>query len=326
MTKPRCAVLDDYQNVALKMADWSPAGVQVTAYNEHFATEDAVRRAVDGFDVVVAMRERTPFTKAFLATLPKLKLLQTTGPRNPSIDIRGAEELGITVCGTEALPYPTAELTWALILGLVRHIPHEDANMRAGGHWQTRVGVDLHGRTLGLLGLGTLGSRVARVGQAFGMDVIAWSNTLTAERCRGLGVAYVSRDDLVRRSDVLSIHTQLSRRTEGLIDTPQFEQMKRTAYLINTSRGFIVREAALVDALRRGLIAGAGLDTFETEPLPEDHPLRRLPSVLLTPHMGYVSEDNYRLWYRQIVENIAAWRKGAPIRRMDPTRNVDRSL
>lgn len=322
----RCAILDDYQNVALKMADWSTAGVEAISYNEHFATEEAVRRAVGGCEIVVAMRERTPFTKAFLATLPALKLLQTTGPRNPAIDIRGAEELGITVCGTEALPYPTAELTWALILGLVRHIPHEDTNMRACGHWQTRVGMDLHGRTLGLLGLGTLGSRVARVGQAFAMHVIAWSNKLTPERCGELGVEYVSKDELVRRADFLSIHTQLSRRTEGLIDRPEFEKMKRSAFLINTSRGFIVREAALVDALQRGLIAGAGLDCFETEPLPADHPLRRLPNVLLTPHMGYVSDDNYRLWYGQIVENVAAWRKGSPIRRMDPARNVDRSL
>ena len=322
----RCAILDDYQNVALTMADWSRAGVEVISYNEHFATEDAVRRAIDGFEVVVAMRERTPFTKAFLGTLSKLKLLQTTASRNPSIDIRGAEELGITVCGTDALPYPTAELTWALILGLVRHIAHEDANVRAGGHWQARVGADLHGRTLGLRGLGTLGTQVARVGQAFAMKVIAWSNNLKPERCRELDIEYVSKDDLIGRSDILSIHTQLSRRTEGLIDTPQFEKMKRTAYLINTSRGFIVRESALVDALQRGLIAGAGIDTFETEPLPLDHPLRRLPNVLLTPHVGYVSFDNYRLWYGQIVENIAAWKQGKVLRRLDAARNVDRSL
>ena len=322
----RCAVLDDYQNVALTMADWSGTGVEVVSYNEHFSGEDAVRKAIADFEIVVAMRERTPFTADFLRTLPKLKLLQTTGPRNPSIDLRAAEALGITCCGTDALPYPTAELTWALIFGLVKHIPHEDANMRANGHWQTRVGLDLHGRTLGLLGLGTLGAQVARVGLALGMKVIAWSNNLKPERCRELGVEYVSKDDLVARADVLSIHTQLSRRTEGLIDTPEFERMKRTAFLINTSRGFIVREAALVDALQRGLIAGAGVDTFETEPLPADHPLRRMPNVLLTPHMGYVSEDNYRLWYGQIVENIRAWRKGTPLRCMDPARNVDRSL
>ena len=208
----------------------------------------------------------------------------------------------------------------------MRHIAHEDANVRAGGHWQTRVGADLHGRTLGLLGLGTLGTQVARVGQAFAMKVIAWSNNLKPERCRELDIEYVSKDDLIGRSDILSIHTQLSRRTEGLIDTPQFEKMKRTAYLINTSRGFIVRESALVDALQRGLIAGAGIDTFETEPLPLDHPLRRLPNVLLTPHVGYVSFDNYRLWYGQIVENIAAWKQGKVLRRLDAARNVDRSL
>lgn len=322
----RCAVLDDYQDVALKMADWRPAGVDVTVYREHFATDDAVVGAIDRFDIVVAMRERTPFTRALMARLPKLKLLVSTGPRNPSIDLKAAAELGITVCGTDALPYPTAELTWALILGLVRHIPHEDANMRANGHWQTRVGIDLHGRTLGLLGLGTLGAQMARIGQAFGMRVIAWSNNLHPQRCAELGVGYVTLDQLVTEADVLSIHTQLSRRTEGLIDRPQFARMKRSAYLINTSRGHIVRESALVDALERGLIAGAALDAFETEPLPPDHPLRRLPNVLLTPHVGYVSGDNYRLWYAQIVETIAAWQEGRVVRPMDPARNVDRSL
>lgn len=322
----RCAILDDYQDVALKLADWSGTGVEAIAFHRHFETEDALREAIAGFEIVVAMRERTAFTRAFLATLPKLRLLQSTGPRNPSIDIRGAEELGITVCGTDALPYPTAELTWALILGLVRHIPHEDSNMRRAGHWQTRVGIDLHGRTLGLLGLGTVGSRVARVGQAFGMHVIAWSNNLRPERCGELGVEYVSKDDLVRRSDVLSIHTQLSRRTEGLIDRPEFERMKPGAFLVNTSRGFIVREAALIEALERRLIAGAALDVFEVEPLPADHRLRRMPNVLLTPHVGYVSDDNYRLWYGQIVENISAWMQGRVLRRMDAARNVDRSL
>jgi phosphoglycerate dehydrogenase-like enzyme len=322
----RCAVLDDYQNVALTMADWSTTGVEVTSYNEHFATENEVRKAIGDFEVVVAMRERTPFTADFLASLPKLKLLQTTGPRNPSIDLRAAERLGITCCGTEALPYPTAELTWALILGLVRHIPHEDANFRAGGPWQTRVAIDLHGRTLGLFGLGTLGSRVAKVGQAFGMKTIAWSNNLKPERCAELGVEYVSKEDLVRRSDVLSIHTQLSRRTEGAIGRAELGAMKRGAYLINTSRGAIVDEPALIDALKAGRIAGAGLDAFEVEPLPADHSFRNMPNVLVTPHMGYVSEDNYRLWYGQIVENIRAWKAGNVLRRMDPAKNVDRSL
>ena len=322
----RCAVLDDYQDVARSMADWTPAGVDLTVYNDHFATEPEVHAAIRDCEIVVAMRERTPFTGAFLASLPKLKLLCTTGPRNPSIDLRAAEKLGITCCGTVALPYPTAELTWALILGLVRHIPHEDANFRACGHWQTRVAVDLSGRTLALLGLGTLGERVARVGQAFGMKVIAWSNNLTPARCAELGVEYVSKEDLVRRADVLSIHTQLSRRTRGLIGAAELAAMKPTAYLINTSRGYIVDEAALIDALRQGRIAGAGLDAFEVEPLPHDHPFRSMPNVLVTPHMGYVSEDNYRLWYTQIVENIVAWKAGAPLRVMDPARNVDRSL
>lgn len=322
----RCAILDDYQDVALKMADWSQAGVEVTSYNDHFDTEDAVRKAIDGFEVVVAMRERTPFTKPFLATLPRLKLLVTTGMRNPSIDLRGAEELGIICCGTDALPYPTAELTWALIFGLIKHIPHEDANMRANGRWQTRVGLDLHGRTLGLLGLGTLGAQVAKMAQALGMKTIAWSNNLKPERCALLGVEYVTKDRLVAESDILSIHTQLSKRTEGLIGREELARMKRSAFLINTSRGFIVNEAALVDALERGLIAGAGLDAYESEPLAPDHPYRRLPNVLATPHMGYVSGDNYRLWYGQIVENISAWKQGKILRRMDPSRNVDRSL
>ena len=322
----RCAILDDYQNVALKMADWRAAGVEVTAYDEHFATEEAARLAMDGFEIVVARRERTPFRRELLEQLRSLKLLQTTGRRNPSIDIRAAEALGIAVCGTDALHHPTAELTWALILGLLRHIPHEQENMRSGGRWQTRVGVDLNGKTLGLLGLGTLGTQVARIGQAFGMKVIAWSSNLSSGRCAELGVEYVSKDELVRRSDILSVHTQLSRRTEGLIGRAELAMMKRSAYLINTSRGFIVREDALVEALREGLIAGAALDVFETEPLPIEHPLRGLANVLLTPHVGYVSEDNYRLWYGQVVENIAAWRKGTVLRRLDPAQNVDRSL
>jgi len=322
----RCAVLDDYQNVALTMADWGPAAVEVTVHNRHYASNEAVVAAIDGFEIVVAMRERTPFTRALLARLPALKLLVSTGPRNPSIDLAAAAELGVTVCGTDALEYPTAELTWALILGLMRHIPHEQANMRDNGHWQTQVGLDLHGRTLGLLGLGKLGAQMARIGQAFGMQVIAWSNNLRPERCTEMGATHVSLQRLISDSDVLSIHTQLSRRTEGLIGRVEFEKMKRSAFLINTSRGPIVREDALIDALRRGLIAGAGLDTFDVEPLPADHPLRHLPNVLATPHVGYVSADNYRLWYTQIVETIAAWREGRVVRRMDPARNVDRSL
>jgi phosphoglycerate dehydrogenase-like enzyme len=322
----RCAILDDYQRVAQTMADWSQAEVDVTTFDTHFDNEDAVCAAILDFEIVVAMRERTPFRRELLARLPRLKLLISTGPRNPSIDLHAAEALGIVVCGTDALPYPTAELTWALILALIKHIPHEDANIRGNGPWQTRVGLDLHGRTLGVLGLGTLGSQVARVGQAFGMRTIAWSNNLTPARCDSLGVQYVSKDELVAHSDILSIHTQWSRRTEGLIDRAEFRQMKRSAFLINTSRGFIVRESAMIDALERGLIAGAGLDVYEREPLPADHPLRRAPNTVLTPHVGYVSADNYRLWFGQIVEIVTAWQNGSVLRRMDPAKNVDRSL
>jgi D-3-phosphoglycerate dehydrogenase len=324
--KMRCAVLDDYQNAALRFADWSPTQVELKIYNEHFESAVALRQAILDFEIVVAMRERTPFDRALLETLPNLRLLQTTARRNPAIDLHAAEELGILCCGTDALPYPTAELTWGLILGLTRDIAHEQANFRAAGHWQTRVGRDLNGRTLGVLGLGTLGAQVARIGQAFGMKVIAWSHHLQSEQCLALGVEHVSKSELVRRSDVLTIHTQLSRRTEHLIDWEDFAAMKPSALLINTSRGPIVREAALVHALSNGLIAGAGLDTFDIEPLPKDHPLRSLPNVVATPHMGYVSEDNYRLWFGQIVENICAWREGRVLRRMDPARNVNRAL
>jgi D-3-phosphoglycerate dehydrogenase len=322
----RCAVLDDYQNAALRFADWGPTGVELTVHNEHFSSAEALRAAIRDFEIVVAMRERTPFDRALLETLPNLKLLQTTARRNPAIDLHAAETLGILCCGTDALPYPTAELTWALILSLTRDIPHEQSNFRAAGPWQTRVGRDLNGRTLGVLGLGTLGVQVARIGQAFGMHVIAWSHHLRPEGCAALGVEYVSKPALVRRSDVLSIHTQLSRRTENLIDWDDFAAMKPSALLINTSRGPIVREAALVEALSTERIAGAGLDTFDVEPLPEAHPFRSLPNVVATPHMGYVSEDNYRLWFGQIVENICAWLDGRVLRRMDPARNVNRAL
>ncbi len=322
----RCAVLDDYQNAALRFADWGPTGLELTVFNEHFADTKALREATGEFEIVVAMRERTPFDRALLESLPRLRLLQTTARRNPSIDLHAAEQLGIVCCGTDALPYPTAELTWGLILGLTRDIAHEVANFRAAGPWQTRVGRDLNGRTLGVIGLGTLGVQVARIGQAFGMRVIAWSHHLQSDQCAALGIEPVSKPDLVRRSDVLSIHTQLSRRTENLIDWDDFAAMQPSALLINTSRGSIVREAALLHALRSGQIAGAGLDTFDVEPLPQDHPLRSLPNVLATPHMGYVSEDNYRLWFGQIVENICAWREGRVLRRMDPARNVNRAL
>ncbi len=321
----RCVILDDYQHVALRSADWSVLDADVVVHHTHFDTEESLLAAIADADVVVAMRERTAFPRALLAKLPRLKLLTTMARRNPSIDVRAAEELGITVCGTNSLDYPTSELTWGLILGLVRHIPQDDADMHRGGPWQPRAGIGLRGRTLGLLGLGRLGSEVAKVGQAFGMKTIAWSNNLNRERCEQCGVEHVSKDALIERSDVLSIHTQLSRRTEGIIDLPELRRMKRTAYLVNTSRGFIVREKALIEALETGLIAGAALDNYETEPLPLDHPLRSAPNLLLTPHTGAFAMDNHTLWYGQTVENIASWMKGVVIRRMDPAINVDRS-
>ncbi len=322
----KCAVLDDYQGVAHSLADWDKLNIETIFFNKHFFDETSLVDAIKDCDIVVAMRERTLFDRSLLEKLSNLKLLVTTARRNPSIDIRAAESLGIAVCGTDAKTYPTAELTWALIFALVRHVPFEDTQMRVGKNWQMKVGVDVYGKILGLLGLGTIGIRVARVALAFDMKVIAWSNNLTKERCEENHVEYVSKDELIARSDILSIHTQLSKRTEGLIGHREFAKMKPSAYLINTSRAFIVNEQALLDALDRKLIAGAGIDVYESEPLPLDHPFRIRTNTVLTPHIGYVSEDNYRMWFSQIVENIESWLVGKVIRRMDPTININRSL
>jgi len=269
------------------------------------------------FDVVMAMRERTPFPRALLTRLPRLRLLVTTGMRNAAIDLGAATERGILVCGTAGLPYPTAELAWGLILSLARHIPTEDRATREG-RWQETLGRGLNGKTLGVLGLGTLGSRVARVGQAFEMTVLAWSQNLTRERAREVGATLVDRDELLARADVVSIHLVLSERTRGLIGTRELGLMKPSAYLVNTSRGPIVDEAALVHALRNGTIAGAGLDVFDEEPLPLDHPLRHLPNTVITPHLGYATEETYRLFYGQAVEDITAYLAGQPIRVLRP--------
>ncbi|MSQ57525.1 MAG: D-2-hydroxyacid dehydrogenase family protein [Limnohabitans sp.] len=322
----KCAVLDDYQGLAHSLADWGKLKIEAIFFNKHFFDEASLVDAIKDCEIVVAMRERTTFDRALLEKLTNLKLLITTARRNPSIDILAAESMGITVCGTDAKTYPTAELTWALILALVRHVPFEDTQMRLQKNWQMRVGVDIYGKTLGLLGLGTIGIRVARVAQAFDMKVIAWSNNLTRERCEENHVEYVSKDELLSQSDILSIHTQLSKRTEGLIGHNEFAKMKPAAYLINTSRAFIVNEEALLDALDRKLIAGAGIDVYEAEPLAFDHPLRSRANTVLTPHIGYVSEDNYRMWFAQIVENIDSWLGGKVIRRMDPAININRSL
>ncbi len=314
----RIAILDDYQDVARELADWDSLGAEeVAVFTDHVADPEALVRRLAGFDVVVAMRERTPFDEAVLARLPDLRLLVTTGARNAAIDVAAAARHGIVVCGTGYLPHPTVELTWALILAAQRHLPTEVAAMRAGG-WQSTLGTGLRGGTLGLLGLGRLGSRVARVGQAFGMRTIAWSRNLTAERAAEHDVTAVSRDTLLAEADVLSVHVVLGERTRGLIGAAELAAMKDTALLVNTSRGAIVDEDALVAALRRGEIGGAALDVYEHEPLPADHPLRSLPNALLTPHIGFVTRDVYEVFYRDAVDDIAAFRAGTPTRVLTP--------
>jgi phosphoglycerate dehydrogenase-like enzyme len=315
----RIAILDDYQDAARRLADWArlPAGAELTVFRDHLADLHAVAARLADFDVVVAMRERTPFSRALLERLPRLRLLVTTGMRNAAIDLQAAVDRGVVVCGTGGLPYPTAELAWGLVLSLMRCIPREDRATREG-RWQETVGLGLNGKTLGVLGLGTLGSRVARFGRAFEMEVLAWSQNLTAERAAELGAVRVEKDDLLARSDVVSIHLVLSERTRGLIGARELGLMKRTAYLVNTSRGPIVDETALVRALREGTIAGAGLDVYDEEPLPLDHPLRGLPSTVITPHLGYVTEETYRIFYGQALEDILAFLRGEPVRVLRP--------
>ncbi|MGC9667563.1 D-2-hydroxyacid dehydrogenase family protein [Planosporangium sp. 12N6] len=310
------AVLDDYQGVALRSADWSPlAGtVEVTALSEHLPSEAAVVAALRQYPVVVAMRERTPLPRATLEQLPRLRLLVTTGARNAAIDLAACRELGITVCGTGGSGLATAEHTWALLLACARRLDVELANVRAGG-WMTTLGTELRGRTLGVLGLGRLGTQVAVVARAFGMRVLAWSRHLTQERCEQVGAELAtSLDQVLAESDFVTIHLVLSERTRGLIGPQQLRRMKPTAWLVNTSRGPICDESALVRACRERWIAGAALDVFTDEPLPPEHPFRHLDNVLATPHIGYVTEDTYRTWFAHVVEDIAAFLAGAPVR------------
>ncbi len=315
----KVAVLDDYQGIAASMADWRrlPEGSEVMFFDQHLPDEDSRAEALRGFEAVVAMRERTPFPRSLLARLPNLKLLVTTGMRNASIDVAAANELGIMVCGTRGQRTATAELTWGLILALVRHIPEEDRAMKAGG-WQSTIGPSLDGKTLGLVGLGNLGSQVATVGKAFGMDVMAWSQNLTAERAAQFGARLVSKADLFAQADVVSVHLVLSDRSRGLIGAPELALMKPEAYLVNTSRGPIVDEAALIEVLRAHRIAGAALDVYGREPLPADHPLRLLPNVVLTPHLGYVTTDGYRIFYGDALDNILSFVSGTPARVIAP--------
>lgn len=311
----RIALLDDYQEVALHMADWRslPPDTDLQVFRDHLFDEDALVQRLIDFDIIMAMRERTPFTRSLLERLPNLKLLITSGMRNASIDLQAAQDCGTLVCGTGGLPYPTAELTWGLILAIMRRIPREDQAIRTG-HWQVTTGLGLQGKTLGIMGLGRLGSQVATVGNAFKMNVIAWSQNLTAERAQAGGATLVSKDDLLLRCDILTIHLVLSDRTRGLIGAHELRQMKPTAYLVNTSRGPIVDEPALIQALEQGIIAGAALDVFDVEPLPLEHPLRRLDNTVLTPHLGYVTDETYRVFYGEALENIQAFLKAEPIR------------
>jgi phosphoglycerate dehydrogenase-like enzyme len=311
----RIAVLDDYQQVARNYADWSvlPQGSEVQFFSDHVSNEDELTARLASFDVIVAMRERTPFPRSLLARLPALRLLVTTGLRNAAIDVRAAAELGVAVSGTEGLPYPTAELTWSLILGLSRHIAVEDRAVRSG-RWQTSVGLGLQGKTLSLLGLGRLGTQVARIGQAFGMRVVAWSPNLTQERADAAGVQRVERNELFRQADVLSIHLVLSERTRGLVGEPELGLLRKTALLVNTSRGPIVDEPALIATLSAGAISGAALDVFDVEPLPANHPFLRLENTLLTPHLGYVTHETYQLFYAQALDDILGYLKGEPRR------------
>ena len=311
----RIAVLDDYQNVALDSADWSalPQGSEVQVFSDHIAEESVLAARLASFHVIVAMRERTPFPRSLLSRLPELRLLITTGGRNASIDVSAARERGVVVSGTGGLPYPTAELTWGLILALARHIPEEDRATRAGA-WQTTLGVGLQGKTLAVLGLGRLGTQVARIGRAFGMTVIAWSPNLTRARAEAAQVEWVDKDALLARADFLTVHLVLSASTRGLIGAPELARLQPTAYVINTSRGPIIDEAALIAALREQRIAGAGLDVFEREPLPRDHALRSLPNTVVTPHLGYVTRETYRIFYRDAIEDISAFARGAPLR------------
>jgi len=304
----KVAILDDYQRVARTLADWTlvDARATVEVFHDHLADADAVVARLLDFDVVCVMRERTPLPRAILERLPKLRLIVSTGPRNASIDVEAAKERGIPVLHTGYSSQPTIEMTWALILGVVRHVATENANVRAG-RWQQTLGTELRGKTLGLLGLGNIGGEVARIGRAFGMETIAWSQNLTAEKATEQGAVRVEKDELFRRADVLSVHLVLSDRSRGIVGADELALMKSTAYLVNTSRGPLVKEADLVAALQDKRIAGVAVDVYDIEPVPADHPFRSIPNVLATPHIGYVSEEMYRVFYGDTVNNVLGW-------------------
>jgi phosphoglycerate dehydrogenase-like enzyme len=315
----KVAILDDYQGVALQLADWGAlkGRADITVFRDHLSDLAALVERLKPFDVVCVMRERTPFSRSILEQLPNLKLLASTGARNASIDLDAASERGVTVCGTGYSAHGAIELTWALILAIVRNLPAELASLRAG-QWQISVGADLKGKTIGVVGLGSIGAKIARIALAFGMNVLAWSQNLTRETAEQHGARLVGKEELFRDADIVTVHLVLSRRTEGIIGAPELNLMKPSAYLVNTSRGPLVDENALVNALKNRTIAGAALDVYNVEPLPESHPLRSLDNVLATPHIGFVTEETYKIFYRDTVENITAWLSGKPVRVANP--------
>jgi phosphoglycerate dehydrogenase-like enzyme len=318
MTRLRCAILDDYLNLALSVADWSKIKdrVDVTVFNQPFASREAAASALKDFEIICAMRERTPFPRAMFESLPKLKLLITSGMRNNSIDMQAAKDRQVVVCGTHWPRDPTAPLTMGQILELTRNIGRESQRMHAGEYLQKHVGIEIEGKTLGVVGLGKLGAKVAGLAKAFGMNVIAWSPNLTAERCKEVGVAYAGQQELFSSADIVTIHMVLSDRSRGLVGADDLARMKPTSYLVNTARGPIVDENALLETLKARKIAGAAVDVFSVEPLPVDHPFRKLDNLVLTPHLGYVTRETFIAHYTQMVEGIDAWFGGEPARRL----------
>jgi D-3-phosphoglycerate dehydrogenase len=319
MTRLRCAILDDYMNLTLQMADWSGISdrVDVTVFNQPFASSEAAASALKDFEIICAMRERTPFPRALFAALPKLKLLITSGLRNAAIDMEAAKDHQVVLCGTQWGRDPTAALTLGLILELTRNIGRESARMHDGEPLQKFIGMEIEGKTLGVVGLGKLGAKVSGLAKAFGMNVIAWSPNLTAERCKEVGVGYAGKDELFATADIVTVHVVLSQRSRGLVGAADLARMKPTAYLVNTARGPIVDETALLETLQQKKIAGAAVDVFSVEPLPVDHPFRKLDNLVLTPHLGYTTEETFRAHYSQMVACIDTWLKGeAPPRRL----------
>jgi D-3-phosphoglycerate dehydrogenase len=318
MTRLRCAILDDYINLTLEIADWSKIQdrVDITVFNQPFASAEAAANALKDFEIICAMRERTPFPRTLFAALPKLKLLITSGMRNAAIDMEAAKDHGVVLCGTQWARDPTAPLTMGLILELTRNIGRENARMHAGEPLQKFVGIEIEGKTLGVVGLGKLGTKVSRLAQAFGMNVIAWSPNLTPERCKEAGVGYATKEELFSTADIITVHVVLGPRSRGLVGADDLARMKPTSYLVNTARGPIVDEAALLTTLQQRRIAGAAIDVFSVEPLPVDHPFRKLDNIVLTPHLGYVTAESFRNHYSQMVEGIDAWFKGEILRKL----------